>query len=912
LGATAPTVDVVGRDTELATLHAFVAASDGAVALVLEGEPGIGKTTLWLAAVEEARRSGAPVLATRPAEAESTLAHVALGDLFDSVLDDVLRELTPPRRRSLEVALLRADDDEADPVDPRALGLAVRDVLERLGTAGALLVAIDDVQWLDAASSSVLAFAMRRLPPGTIRVLLARRLGTRASRNDVERAFAPQDLRRMAVGPLSAGATHRMVRDRLGVALPRQTMLRVHEHSGGNPFFALEIARVVQDADPLAPLPVPPTLEEVLRERLAALPAATRDALSFAAAFGPCAEEQLAQVGIERGVIDAAVAANVVVRDAGTIRFSHPLLAAVLYGDLGPRRREVHRRIAQLLDDRIARARHVALATSARDTAVAAELDGAARVATARGAPAAAAELAEHAARLTPQAARDDQLRRLLAAARAHRLAGEWTRARALATRIVDAPSSGAVRAEALMLLSELEGIERAAALLEEALVHAGARPDLQFAIECRLAWATRFIGDARHTRAALALADQIGDETLRIRARAVEAVLAWFAGDVDAAAVLTSLTPHLTDALGAPRLVQEATQAIVNTLAPADTRGRAYSLLDADYREWCERDEPRAACALWGLAWLEFWAGRWPVAADHAARAYDIAVQYGLEVPQDHLPLAVIQVHRGLLDEARAHSRCALALAEEQFRFHPPQHLAVMALAAVGEGDVSAGAGWFDRAQRRAVELGWREPSVRWWTGDHAELLLELGRIDEALALVDAWASDARGAGRIWVLPHAKRCRALAAAARGEVATALDALEAALREHGAVGDPFGSARALLALGVIRRRARQKRPAREAIEAARDAFAGIGAAGWAARADRELGRVSGRTRSSDLTAAERRVAALVAAGHTNREVAAALFLGERTVASHLNHIYAKLGVRTRTELALRMRDDAHD
>ena len=142
-----------------------------------------------------------------------------------------------------------------------------------------------------------------------------------------------------------------------------------------------------------------------------------------------------------------------------------------------------------------------------------------------------------------------------------------------------------------------------------------------------------------------------------------------------------------------------------------------------------------------------------------------------------------------------------------------------------------------------------------------------------------------------------------------GSVEHALDLLAQAVAEHEAVGDPFGRARALLALGIVRRRAREKRPAREAIEAALEAFETIGAAGWAAMARAELGRISGRTRAEGLTAAELRVAALVAEGRTNREVAAALFLGERTVASHLNHIYAKLGVRSRTELALRLRPD---
>jgi DNA-binding CsgD family transcriptional regulator len=133
--------------------------------------------------------------------------------------------------------------------------------------------------------------------------------------------------------------------------------------------------------------------------------------------------------------------------------------------------------------------------------------------------------------------------------------------------------------------------------------------------------------------------------------------------------------------------------------------------------------------------------------------------------------------------------------------------------------------------------------------------------------------------------------------------------LERAVEQHEAVGDPYGRARALLALGSARRRLRQKSAARDAIDAAIAGFEDLGAELWVQKARAELGRIGGRTREVGLTAAERRVAALVAQGRTNREVAAALFLGERTVASHLTHIYAKLGIRSRTELARQFQDE---
>jgi DNA-binding CsgD family transcriptional regulator len=155
-------------------------------------------------------------------------------------------------------------------------------------------------------------------------------------------------------------------------------------------------------------------------------------------------------------------------------------------------------------------------------------------------------------------------------------------------------------------------------------------------------------------------------------------------------------------------------------------------------------------------------------------------------------------------------------------------------------------------------------------------------------------------------VLAHVTRCRGLIAAAQGSIDEGLSFLEEAVAQQDEVGDAFGRARALLALGVVRRRARQKRPAREAIQEALGGFEQLGAATWIEKARSELGGISGRTREDGLTAAERRVAVLVAAGRTNREVAAELFLGERTVAGHLTRIYAKLGVRSRTELARRL------
>jgi DNA-binding CsgD family transcriptional regulator len=497
-----------------------------------------------------------------------------------------------------------------------------------------------------------------------------------------------------------------------------------------------------------------------------------------------------------------------------------------------------------------------------------------------------------------------------MAAARAHHAAGDWARARNTATALLAETSGGTARAEVLVLLAELS-LAPTEDLLQEAL-HEATSPELRAVICCRLAWATRFDTDRDHAEAALQLARGVGDPILVARALTVGTILAWFAGDGPTEPnLLEALSEHLPSTVGGERLVQEATIAMVNTFAPKSMRERARALLEGEYEAWHERDELRSARASWGLAWVELYAGRWERAADHAGRAYDLASQYGQEIPQDLLPVAVVAVHRGELGLARQLSERALALCLDLFGEQPvPQHHAVLGLVARWRGDTAGALERLAEADRWAAALGWREPSVRWWTADHVELHLESGRLDDATELLDRWAADASRTGREVVLAHVTRSRGLVAAARGDVVRAIELLERAVVEHDAVGDPFGGARAQLALGAVRRRARQKAAARRATATALEAFEALGASCWVERARAELGRIGGRRRVQGLTTAESRVAALVAQGRTNREIAAALFLGERTVATHLTHVYAKLGVRSRTELASRFRVEA--
>ncbi len=904
--------DAVGREEELASVRAFVERADaGLFALVLEGEAGIGKSTLWLAVLEFARLRGLRVLSSRPAEAEHGLAHAGLSDLLDDALADVAASISTPRRRALEIALLRGEASD-DPVDHRALGVAVRDVLRLLSERQPILLAVDDVQWLDPSSSSALAFALRRLAASPVRVLLARRLVAGSESSELEHVLDPDRVERLTVGPLSVGALHRLLYDRLGRSYPRQTLLRIHERSGGNPFFALELAGVLAlDVGPFEPLAVPERLDELLRARLAGLPAVTREALGFASAVGTPSELLLERAGVSAVALAPAVAARVIERTGGTIRFTHPLLSSVLYRDLGEARRSVHRRIAQAAEDPLLRARHLALSSDAPDPAVAVVLEDAAVLAAERGASAAAAELAEQALRLTPLDARGDYSRRALAAARAHRAAGEWTRARTIATDLSAESDIGPLRAETLMLLAELEGLDQAALLLEEALREAS-RPALQAVILCRLAWTVRFkqgfVGALEHARAALEIADQLGDDALHVDALTLLTFFGCAVGDPEAP-TYAARAQDIALAAGDRRLLNRARTAVTEVLEMRGSVNEARTILQREYEEWQNRDELLAADALRALAHVELAAGRWQLASAYADHYYELNLQYGLDVPWIHVPVATIAAHRGQLELARAHAERGLRLAEEQFGLHTPVNLAILGVVALELGDPKAALDWFDEAQTVTTRLGWGEAGRRWWVPDHVEALLARDRPDDAERILAVWEEDARRLERGSVLAHVTRCRGLVAAARGDVSGAASLLERAVTQHETVGDDFGLARARLALGVVFRRKRQKRAARDAIGAALGGFERLGAASWSEKAGAELGRIGGRTRVEGLTPAEQRVAALVVQGRTNREVAAALFLGERTVETHLSHIYAKLGVRSRTELARTFRPD---
>jgi DNA-binding CsgD family transcriptional regulator len=188
---------------------------------------------------------------------------------------------------------------------------------------------------------------------------------------------------------------------------------------------------------------------------------------------------------------------------------------------------------------------------------------------------------------------------------------------------------------------------------------------------------------------------------------------------------------------------------------------------------------------------------------------------------------------------------------------------------------------------------------------------LIAVGELVEAERWIIEWDERSRAVDRSWAMAIVARCRALLFAARGDLAAALNGFEYALIEHARTQDPFQHARTLLAYGITQRRARQRGAARRTLERALEIFERLGAPLWAEKARSEVRRIGGRALSSgELTEGERRIAAFVAEGRTNREVAAALFVTEHTVEAALTRAYQKLGVRSRAELGARLRRES--
>lgn len=905
--------ELIGRDEELQVVQRFLERA-GARTLLIAGEAGVGKTSLWRAGARRAEAAGMLVLAARPTEAETSFAHAALGDLLGAhgaVLDD----LPAPQRRALEAALLVAD--VSAPPDRQAVALAALAALRALAP---VVVAVDDVQWLDAPTAAVLAFAARRLTDEAVGLLLAQRTaGASPLPLGLDRVPDADRLERLELRPLSMGAVQRLLQRRLDWVPSRPMLHHVHELSAGNPFFALELGRAVQagalELRPGERLPV--SLEALVGSRLEGLEPGTRRALAAAAAMGQPTLAVVDAVAGEAALAQAERAQIVHVRD-GVVQFAHPLLASGAYAAADPAtRRDLHAAIAERVGEPEERARHLALAATGPDAAVARALDDAARRAQARGAPAAAADLFERAAQLTPPPEPGAVLRRTTDAAASLFQAGDGRRARTMLEQVLRSAERGPTRARALVQLALVRGydddLRAAEALLREAIEHAEGDVELLadahnqlggilFRLRERLRQAAEHGIAASGSARLETVAEALGARLL------AEAAL----GDPEAQATLQRVL-EIDERCRHRRVIARPLFQVAFTWLWWDELERARAAFETLRAQAAELgDESSLAYVLVLGAQIECVRGDVEAAARHADEGHALTEQTGQETIGAYLLAlrAIADAIAGDLDGGRRRAGWALEIAART-NGRPAEHFARSAL---GQLELSAG-----RPDAAVAALGplvdflraeaITEPGTARVVPDHAEAQIALGDHSAAEELLGWFEANATRLGRRSALAAAARCRGLIAGARGDVEGAVAALANALDLHDGVPIPLELARTQLAFGSALRRSRQKAAARRALEAARGGFDAIGARVWAERATAELARVGGRPPSSGaLTPTERRVAELVAQGLQTKQVAGRLFVSPKTVEGHLSRIYVKLGVSSRTELAHRLGD----
>jgi DNA-binding CsgD family transcriptional regulator/DNA polymerase III delta prime subunit len=910
---------IVGRERELSALARFVEGlADRPHDLLLVGEAGIGKTTLWRVGVEDALGAGRRVLVSSPAENDMMLTYGAIGDLIGDVFDEAIVGAPGPQRTAMEIALLRRPPGELAP-DQRVIALAVREALRTLSTSSPLVLALDDIQWLDPSSARALAFALRRLTGYPVAVLATRRLEDDADPARLTATLKDRAAVRVDVGPLDIDEVGRILRHRSGRPLAPNAVRRIHETGRGNPFFALELAREIGDTEPAAgaPLPIPREVRDRLVARIERLSPEGRMVTLDVAAMSRPTIDSLRSAQTTPSTADAglaeAEAAGILAVHGGRIGFVHPLLGSAAYWSTSRRARlAVHARLAQVVVDAEERARHIALSAAGPDPVAASFVEDAADDARRRGAPLAAAELLELSAKLTP---RDDDAqlcnRRRLAALNRFD-AGDVRRARSMLQTSIEESSSRQQRAMTRLELAarSYNDVDRVDDLLSAALPDVGVGRPIAFA---NLAWVAIFRLQperaADRARAAIELAERASEQTyLRVALGALghaQAFLGFDAGPTmqRATAITANISPgesaHPSSILGHQMLWEGKVDEARRLVEEADA---AYSQAGL---ELMRHD------TLPVLSEVECAAGDWAAADLHANEAYDIVVDAGLVEMRDQMLHAKSHVAAllGRIDDARRDATEGASLAAAQGnRWAEVDNRSVLGFIALSVGDPAEVVRVLEPAESLVSGSGIVEPGVFPFLPDLVEASVGLGRLDRAKQVVDRLHEEGLALDRALALATAARCRALIAAALGDPLGALTELERALAEHERVPIPFESARTRLINGEILRRMKRKRESRESLEDARSRFRALGARLWEARADEALARIGGRPASpTDLSETELRVADVVSLGLTNKETADRLFMSVKTVESNLRRVYRKLGVRSRTELARRHR-----
>jgi DNA-binding NarL/FixJ family response regulator len=902
---------IVGRDDELAVGDRFLEAIEtGPASLFVEGEPGIGKTTVWTEIAARARGRGHLVLISRPARSEVELPFAGLMDLVGDRAD-ILAGLPKPQRRALEIALVRAEPDPTETVPALATSAAFLSILTLLAAESPVVVAVVDLQWLDPATLRVVGFAARRL--GSLRVgLLAAVRVASALDPSVPRVDLGVDVERLGIGPLPMASLYHVVEGHLGLSLPRSALVRIDAASGGNPILALEIARAGGDRGLAASdsrLPIPPNMTVLVSRRVSGLPETTRGALLQCAALARPTTELVSAETLEPAVDDGLVTIDA----DGRIRFAHPLFASAVYA-MAPadRRAEVHRWLSRRVDDPDERTRHADLASTKRDARLARRLHEAAERARQKGAPEAAAELEERAVARTPLDQRSAIVERQLRAAEHHERAGDIERAMALANEVLGGSSDAAIRARAHWLIAEIaygRSFDAAIHLLEAATREPGADPSQVAQLELHLAFAHLASMDLAtalvHARRAERLAATTTEPGLLAEILATRVYIEALKDDrLDHDGLRRSLALEDRRRESPIQIRPSMSAGTLDMLFGRLDRAQS-SMLDLQTGIAESGEDHELPYLLNTIAFIELLRGDRAAAGDRIDEAHRTAVVVGSETLRGHaIALRAIRAaFHGDADQTREDASQALAIFEKVgWGIGIWYALKAIAFLGLSQDDFKA----VERVLGPAAEglgsaFGYSPTPL--FIGELIDARLAIGDLTGAERMIAGFESAGRSVDSPAARAIGARGRALLESARGQHEAAIRSITGAENEFAALPIPSERARTLLAKGQILRRERQKRAAGEAFGAARAIFVELEMPLWVAKTDAELGRVGLRHRGRlDLTETERRVAELAATGLTNRQIAAQVFLTRKTVEDVMSRVYGKLGIGSRAEL----------
>ena len=908
---------MLGREREKSELHAALeAAREGrSSALIVHGEAGIGKSTLLIDAAASA--DDFRVVRARGYESESDIPFAGLLDLLTPLLD-LLDRIPEAQARALRGAMAI---EEPSPHDKFTVPAAVLSVLGAAADEQPVLAVVDDAHWLDEATLEALLFTARRIEAEGIVLLIGVRDGEGLRAEELE-------LPRLRVGGLEPEAARTLLEQNAAGIAPNVANLLL-ETAGGNPLALVEIPSLLSDEQlsgrEALPAPLPPgsSVEGAFQRQVDALPEATRRALTVVSAMRlgrvDVLHAALDRLGIARDALEPAEAADVVRFHDGRVEVRHPLLRSTIYhAASAPERRAAHEALAETVDDARRRAWHLAIAAVAPDEEVASALEAAGVDARTRGGSAAAAAAFERAAELSV----DDEARarRQLEAARDLAVSGGFERALALIDDAVTRTKDALVQADLRRARGHVE-LRRGAPRIAYELLDAEARriqdTDPARAAETLIeaSVAHMMTGDMNMLEDAAARACALAGGGVH---PALEVLSTLIIGQCELALGRTSEGNRLIDAVLPVILGGDLLQGlpeVIGMTGHASIWVEEWDRADTVLNRLVEatRDASALGLLIYPLAarsHLEFRRGRWQAALADAGESVELARQTGQIGLLSHSLSALAEVEAGLgrSEDAQAHAREAIevtrALGSDAIRVYA---LHALALDGLTHGRVEQVIELLDEAQLVADRVMMNEPALVQWAPNHVEALARAGEGERAEQALERFTKLAENTQRPWALATVERCRGILA----QPAEFAGHFERALELHERDGQPFERARTHLAFAERLRRVRQRAEARPHLTAALEIFDRLGAKPWSARAASEMTATGGPSGpraeqaagADELTPSELKIALLVAQGMTNREVAASLFLSPKTVEHHLSHIYRKLDVRSRTQLA---------